>query len=240
MRSQRRSPKNYIPNLFLPVVPTTISWVSSNMHPMPFLVLLFPAALIHSSSIKWRRFWYMVQSPHIWADCLIFLWNRHRLKLVLVLWFWKPALRTMVTCSHSAGWKFCGSICGNIRFLCNALNRFCQNCNMKGIFLIMEWLVQVGSLSYNDKICFNHCHLAYRAMTITDVIMGDGTKVTKHALDLSCLSQALSKWDWPNECPCNKDILHWHNSLKCLTSENLSFPFSLQLEHWIQPLHLNW
>jgi hypothetical protein len=44
--------KNYIPNLFLPVVPTTISWVSSNMHPMPFLVLLFPDALIHSSSIK--------------------------------------------------------------------------------------------------------------------------------------------------------------------------------------------
>ena len=67
-------------------------------------------------------------------------------------------------------------------------------------------------------------------MTIADVITGDGTKVTKHALDLSCLSRASSKWDWPNECPCNKDILRWRTGLKRLTSENLSFPFSLRLD----------
>jgi hypothetical protein len=104
----------------------------------------------------------------------------------------------------------------------------------------MEQLIQLGGLSYDDEICFNHCRLAYRAMTILDVITGDGTKVTRHALDLSCLSRASSKWDWPNECPCNKDILRWHTGLKRLTSENLSLPFSLRLEHWIQPSHLNW
>jgi hypothetical protein len=77
-------------------------------------------------------------------------------------------------------------------------------------------------------------------MTIVDVITGDGTKVTRHALDLSHLSRASSKWDWPNECPCNKDILCWHTGLKHLTSETLSLTFSLRLEHWIQPSHLNW
>ncbi len=68
----------------------------------------------------------------------------------------------------------------------------------------MEWLVQLGGLSYDDKIHFNCCRLAYRAMTITDVINRDGTKVTRHALDLSHLSRALSKWDWPNEHAATK------------------------------------
>jgi hypothetical protein len=77
-------------------------------------------------------------------------------------------------------------------------------------------------------------------MTIADIITGDGTKVTRHAMDLSRLSRASSKWDWPNERPCNKDILRWRNGLKHLTSENLSLPFSLRLERWIQPSHLNW
>jgi hypothetical protein len=104
----------------------------------------------------------------------------------------------------------------------------------------MEQLIQLGSLSYDDEIRFNHCHLAYRAMTIADVITWDGTKGTKHALDLSRLSLASSKWEWLNEHPCNKDILHCHTRLKHLTSKNLSFPFSFRLAHWIQPSHLNW
>jgi hypothetical protein len=74
----------------------------------------------------------------------------------------------------------------------------------EGDFFIMEQLVQLGGLSYDDEIHFNHCRLAYRAMTIADIITGDGTKVTKHALDLSHLSWASSKWEWPNECPCIK------------------------------------
>jgi hypothetical protein len=100
----------------------------------------------------------------------------------------------------------------------------------EGDFFIMERLVQLGGLSYDDKIRFNRCHLAYGAMTIADVITRDGTKVTRHALYLSHLSRASSKWDWPNERPCNKDILRWRNGLKRLTSKNLSLPFSLRLE----------
>jgi hypothetical protein len=94
----------------------------------------------------------------------------------------------------------------------------------------MEQLVQLGGLSYDDEIRFNRCHLTYRAMTIADVIMGMAPKL--HALYLSCLSRASSKWDWPNEHPCNKDILCWCTELKRLTSKNLSL--------LIQPSHLNW
>jgi hypothetical protein len=76
-------------------------------------------------------------------------------------------------------------------------------------------------------------------MTIADVIMGDKSKVTKHALELSWLLQASSKWDWPNKHPCNRDILCWCKGLHLITYENLSLPFSLHLKWWIQPSHLN-
>jgi hypothetical protein len=77
-------------------------------------------------------------------------------------------------------------------------------------------------------------------MAMADMMTGNGTKVTKHALELSRLSQASSKWDWLNECPCNKDILWWQKGLHIISSENLSLPFSLHLERWIESSHLNW
>ncbi len=107
-------------------------------------------------------------------------------------------------------------------------------------FFIMEWLITSGVLTTADEIHFNLCRLAYRAMTMADVMTGDGTKVTKHALEPTCLSWASSKWDWPNECTCNKDILQWWKGLSIITSENLGLPFSLHLERWIEPSHLNW
>jgi hypothetical protein len=52
----------------------------------------------------------------------------------------------------------------------------------------MEQLVLLGGLSTDDKIRFNRCCPAYKAMTIVDVITGNGIKVTKHALGLYHLS----------------------------------------------------
>jgi hypothetical protein len=41
-------------------------------------------------------------------------------------------------------------------------------------------------------------------MTIADIITGDGTKVTRHALDLSRLSKASSKWVGQMNAPATK------------------------------------
>jgi hypothetical protein len=124
-------------------------------------------------------------------------------------------------------------------YLCNP-EQILQKLQRKQDFFIMEWLITSGVLTTADEICFNHCCLAYQAMTMTDVMTGNGTKVTKQALELSRLSRASSKWDWPNECPFNKDILQWWKGLCIITSENVSLPFSLCLERWIEPSHLNW
>jgi hypothetical protein len=104
----------------------------------------------------------------------------------------------------------------------------------------MERLILSGGLTADQEIHFNCCHLSYRVMTLADIMMGDGSKVTKHTLEVSRLSRASSKWDWPNECPCNRDIRCWHKGLRLITSENWGLPFSMHLGRWIHPSHLNW
>jgi hypothetical protein len=104
----------------------------------------------------------------------------------------------------------------------------------------MERLILSGSLTADQEICFNRYRLSYQAMTLADIMTGDGSKVTKHALEVSRLSWASSKWNWPNECPSNRDIHCWCKGLHLITSENWGLPFSMCLERWIHPSHLNW
>jgi hypothetical protein len=104
----------------------------------------------------------------------------------------------------------------------------------------MEHMVASQGFSKDDMIHFNHCRLAFRAMTAADILTGNGIKVTKNAIDLQRLSRPSSTWDWPNESPSNKDISCWKSGLKRVTSANFSLPFSLRLECWINPSHLRW
>jgi hypothetical protein len=76
----------------------------------------------------------------------------------------------------------------------------------QGDFFIMEHIVTSQGFLMDDMIRINRCPMAFRAMTVPDVLTGDGTKVTKNAKDLRRLSWPSSSWDWPNERPSNKDI----------------------------------
>jgi hypothetical protein len=89
--------------------------------------------------------------------------------------------------------------------LCNS-EQVLPKLQREGDFFIMERLILSGGLTAEQEIRFNRCRLSYQAMTLADIMMGDGSKVTKHALEVSPLSRASSKWDWPNERPCNRDI----------------------------------
>jgi hypothetical protein len=88
------------------------------------------------------------------------------------------------------------------------------NRQRQGDFFIMEHIVTSQGFSTDDMIRINRCRMAFRAMTVADLLTGDGTKVTKNAKDLRRLSRPSSSWDWPNECPSNKDISHWKLGLQ--------------------------
>jgi hypothetical protein len=110
----------------------------------------------------------------------------------------------------------------------------------QGDFFIMEHIVASQGFLEEEMIRINHCRLAFRAMTATDILTGDGIKVTKNAIDLRRLSRPSSIWDWPNENPSNKDISRWKLGLQRITLANFSLPFSLRLECWVEQSHLRW
>jgi hypothetical protein len=51
----------------------------------------------------------------------------------------------------------------------------------EGDFFIMERIVMSQGVSEDAMIWMNHCHLAFQAMTIANVLNGNGTKVTNEA-----------------------------------------------------------
>jgi hypothetical protein len=110
----------------------------------------------------------------------------------------------------------------------------------EGDFFIMERIITCQGFSETNMIRINRCRLAFRAMTMADILTGDGVTVTKDARDLRRLSRPSSSWEWPNERPCSKDISQWRMGLTRITSTNWTLPFSLRLERWIQPPHLKW
>ncbi len=110
----------------------------------------------------------------------------------------------------------------------------------QGDFFIMEHIVASQDFSKEDMIQINRCCMAFRAMTAADVLTGDGIRVTQNAINLRRLSRPSSTWDWPNECPSNKDVSRWKSGLTRITSANFSLPFISKLEHWIEHPHLRW
>lgn len=118
--------------------------------------------------------------------------------------------------------------------------QFLPKLQREGDFFIMERIVHSQGFSEDNMVRMNRCRLAFRAMTIADVLTGDGVKVTTAAQSIRRLDRPLSSWDWPNERPCNIDVRRWKDGLKRITSENFSLPFHLRLERWVKHPHLKW
>jgi hypothetical protein len=110
----------------------------------------------------------------------------------------------------------------------------------EGDAFIMENWVESWIFSDEKLVCFNRFRLAYRAMTLADVIPGNGLRVTHDAMSLNLEECPDSKWNWLNKGPCNKDLTRWKEGLQCTTAKGYQLPFVLCLEHWIKLPHLVW
>ena len=92
--------------------------------------------------------------------------------------------------------------------------------------------------SQMELIWINQCRLALQAMTLADITTGDGSCLTREAIQFLVHDRPLSKWDWPNECPGHSDITLWHPALHSISSETYSLPFLDRLGKWIAEPHL--
>ena len=121
--------------------------------------------------------------------------------------------------------------------LCNT-DQVLPHHQREGNTFIMELLVVSNRFSQMELIRINQCRLALRAMTLADITTGDGSHLTREAIQFLIHDRPLSKWDWPNDCPGHSDITLWHRALHSISSETYSLPFLDRLGKWIAEPHL--
>jgi len=99
----------------------------------------------------------------------------------------------------------------------------------KGDKFIMEQLVQLGSLSQSDLISCNRCHLALDAVTLADIVTGDGKRIRVDYRGVHPSSTHRSHWEFPIEQPAPRDVDRWYQSLQLLTSASFELPLEASL-----------
>lgn len=104
---------------------------------------------------------------------------------------------------------------------------------------LMELVIASDQFTEKKLIQINRCRLFYRAMTLADVISGDGSEVT-HEARLADRIRPVSDYVWPNEWPSSQDIYVWRKALRTITADDYKLPFILRLGSWIALPHRRW
>jgi hypothetical protein len=105
---------------------------------------------------------------------------------------------------------------------------------------IMQRLVQQDTLSQAELISCNRCRLAIEAVTLADIVTGDGKCIIgDHAGAHPSLTHQ-SKWEFPVEKPSPQDIACWRRGLLLITSPTYQLPTHDVLGPWIMTPHRQW
>ena len=109
-----------------------------------------------------------------------------------------------------------------------------------GDAFIMEKVTQSEAFSEEEEIRINRCRIYFQAMTLADIVTGDGSKITPQALALDRALRPESRYMWPNELPSRADRNLWKRALRRITSETWTLSFFDRLGHWTTEPHLQW
>jgi hypothetical protein len=110
----------------------------------------------------------------------------------------------------------------------------------EGDSFIMDAVIALGRFSPTELIQINQCHMAFCAMTMVDIVMGDGSHITPDAHHFTLEGRQASNWIWPIKHPCHLDILLWKKALMAISSDSLHLFFLNQLGRWSKAPHLKW
>jgi hypothetical protein len=70
----------------------------------------------------------------------------------------------------------------------------------------MERLVQQAGLTQKELISCNRCRLAMEAVTLADIVTGDGKCIIADRAGAHPLMTHRSKWEFPIEKPASRDV----------------------------------
>jgi hypothetical protein len=105
----------------------------------------------------------------------------------------------------------------------------------------MEWLVQQTTLSQGELICCNRCRLAMEAVTLVDIVTGNGKRIRDDSIGAHLLATHPSTWEFPVEkLSTQQDTDSWRKGLVSLTSATFELPFTDILGSWIDTPHHRW
>jgi hypothetical protein len=110
----------------------------------------------------------------------------------------------------------------------------------QGDEFIMQRLVQQDTLSRADLISCNRCRLAIEAVTLADIVTGDGKRIIGDYASALPSQTQRSKWEFPVEKPSPKDIACWRRGLILITSPTYELPTHDILGPWITRPHRHW
>jgi hypothetical protein len=105
---------------------------------------------------------------------------------------------------------------------------------------IMQRLVQQPTLSHAELISCNRCRLAIEAVTLADIVTGDGKRIIGDYAGAHPSQTHRSKWEFPVEKPCQKDVASWRRGLLLITSPTFELPTHDVLGPWITTPHRHW
>ena len=105
---------------------------------------------------------------------------------------------------------------------------------------IMERLVQLTTLSQSELISCNRCRLAMEAVTLADIVTGDGKRIRGDSIGAHISATHPSTWEFPVEKPSTQDTESWRKGLVALSSATFELPFTDILGPWIATPHRRW
>jgi hypothetical protein len=88
----------------------------------------------------------------------------------------------------------------------------------QGDEFIMHFLIQQPTLSRSDLISCNQCRLAIEAVTLADIVTGDGKRIQSDYIGAHPNLTHRSKWEFPVEKPSPQDVECWRRGLVLLSS----------------------
>ena len=110
----------------------------------------------------------------------------------------------------------------------------------QGDEFIMQLLVQQDTLSCSDLISCNRCRLAIEAVTLADIVTGDGKRIHGNYIGAHPSPTHRSQYEFPVEKPSPKDVECWRRGLVLLTSATYELPTHDILGPWIAIPHRDW
>jgi hypothetical protein len=104
----------------------------------------------------------------------------------------------------------------------------------------MQLLLQQPTLSRSDLISCNRCRLAIEAVTLADIVTGDGKRIQSDYIGAHPNLTHWSKWEFPVEKPSPKDVECWRRGIVLLSSATYELPQNDILGPWIATPHRDW